>query len=60
MKLKDVKSCFDQVVSYNGADYILTECILWQDENNNFKYSLTLEDRQRRQYRVPIEKVVKK
>ena len=57
MDLKDVKATFNRIVVYDGSQYILSECILWQDENEGFRYSVLLEDRQRRQYRVPIEKV---
>lgn len=57
MELKDVKANFNRIVVYDGGEYILSECILWQDENNEFKYSVLLEDRKRRQYRVPMEKV---
>lgn len=57
MDLKDVKANFNRIVVYDGSQYILSECILWQDENEGFRYSVLLEDRQRRQYRVPIEKV---
>lgn len=57
MDLKDVKANFNRIVVYDGGQYILSECILWQDENEQFRYSLLLEDRKRRQYRVPIEKV---
>lgn len=57
MELKDIKPNFNRIVVYEGSEYVLLECILWQDENEGYRYSVLLEDRQRRQYRVPIEKV---